>query len=164
MTQHKQVAAAALLALAVMTTPVHPAVSTGAVPLAQLGVGLSVDSRWIAVEGYYSVRDRGAGAREQAWAGDTPSRGAAGGADAAAAPRQVRVVRLAAVPNLVGRTHHNFIAVRALTQAAIAVARHVMGAVIGGADLTGSSADAATLSTHIDTDADQHGARDADRR
>ena len=152
MTYLKPLTAAAFLALAVMSTPVNPAVSTGAVPPGKVGVGLSVDSRWIAIEGYYSVRDRGAAARDHAWAGEEPSRGAAsvpGRLDAEASGR-VRVVRIAAVPNLVGRTHHNFIAARALTHAALTVARHVMGAVIPGPDAPA-------------TDTNQ-GARDADRR
>ena len=154
MTHYKQVAAAALTALAVMSTPVNPAVSTAAVPPGQLGVGLSVDSRWIAVEGYFSVRDRGAGAREQAWAGETPPRGAAGapGRAEAEAGRRVRVVRLAAVPNMVGRTHQNFVVVRALSQAAFALARHVIGGVAGRTD-------ASTLEPQP-----APGAHDADRR
>jgi len=158
MAYFKPVTAAALLALAVWSTPVNPAVSTVAVPPGQLGVGFSVDSRWIAVEGYYSVRDRGAGAREQAWAGETPSRGATVADAGARAARQVRVVRLAAVPNLVGRTRTNFVAVRALTHAAFTVARHVVGAIImrPGADDTGDVRDTG--------DTPEQGADDADRR
>jgi hypothetical protein len=151
MTHYQSVTAAAFLALAVMGTPVNPAVSADSALPGKLGVGFSVDSRWIAVEGYYSPRDRGAGAREQAWAGETPSRGASsapGRTDAEAAPR-VRVVRIAAVPNVVGRTHHNFVVMRALGQAAFAVARHVVGAVITGSDPANNG---------------YHGDQDADRR
>lgn len=121
----KQVIIAAVFALAVMNTPASPVdgIRTG-----KLGVGISVDSRWIAVEAYYSVDDRGATAREQAWAGDPAPRGAT---DSIAAGRDERVVRIATVPNVVGRTRDNVIAVRALTHAAEVIARHVVGAFFG---------------------------------
>jgi len=115
--RNKSVIVGALLALASVAAPADPAVHSGWKAPQRLGVGLTIDSRWIAVEGYYSVRDRGTAARDQAWAGGSPSRGAAG----------VQVVRLGGVPNLVGRIHQHWAAVRTLGDAACTVARHVLG-------------------------------------
>lgn len=128
----KTLIAVAVLAQAVMTTPAGPAASDGG-RAGDLGVGISVDSRWITVEGYYSVCDRGADAREEAWAGGPAPRGATDNRPEADArsDRPVRVVRIAAVPNLVGRTRDNMIAMRALTHAALVIARHVVVATLG---------------------------------
>jgi hypothetical protein len=127
-----------LLALVAVAAPADPAVAGGWKAPRQLGVGLTVDSRWIAVEGYYSVRDRGAAARGQAWAGGAPSRGAT----------RMRVVRLGGVPNLIGRIHQHLVAARVLGDAACAVARHFLG----------------VATTPRSAVKQERGARDADRR
>jgi len=138
MQRNKRVILGALLAIAAAAAPADPAVNGGWKAPRQLGVGLTVDSRWIAVEGYYSVRDRGTAARDQAWAGGAPSRGA----------MRMRVVRLGGVPNLIGRAHHCLVAARVLGDAACTVARHLLGV----ATTSGSATK------------QKRGARDADRR
>jgi hypothetical protein len=86
----------------------------------ELGVGLSVDRSWIALEGYFSVGERGADriAREQrAWAGDRSPRVAAD---------DRTVVRLGAVPNLVGRARRGARVARTLADVVMLVFKRML--------------------------------------
>jgi hypothetical protein len=138
MTFSKAVIALAVLALAGLSTPVSPA--AGGARAGDLGVAISLDSRWITVEGYYSAGDAGVEAREEAWAGE-PRVEAEPDADTRACRGEVRVVRIVTVPNPVGRAHHHIIAVRALTHAAQVITRRIVAAFFETVDtpLTGVS-------------------------
>lgn len=122
MTRNKQLILGALIAITTMATLVIPRVAGDGDILWRTGVGLTVDSRWIAVEGFYSVRDRGTAARDQAWAGEALSRGAT----------HTRSVRLSVVPNLIERFRRNLVIMRTLGRAAFTVARHLVRTVIDG--------------------------------
>jgi len=118
MSRNKRLMMAALIAVSVGVPRAVAGIAGGREVLWRLGVSLCVEPRWVALDGYWTERDRGADAREQAWAGKIPPR---------VAP-EVHSVRLAAVPRPIENMRRNFVIARVLGGAAFTVARHFAGA------------------------------------
>lgn len=108
-------------------------------PADRLGVDLVVNPEWVTLEGHYVTSDRGGEIAtnsrdldirhtlkfsgrggtvpDQAWEGEVPHRGAT----------VEKTVRLAVLPNLVGRVRENVVVVRAVGHAALTVMRYLTG-------------------------------------